>query len=382
MKILQVIPYFAPHFGGDVNSCKNLSIELAHRGHEVTIITTNFEFNNEFAKTVEKEGVRVIAFNCIANISMFLISPGINLWLDKNTMDFDVIHLHNFRSYQNSVVHHYAIKYKIPYVLQARGDLQYFQKRNLKRLFDKVWGNRLLEDAAKLIALTNSELEEHKLWGIEEGRVSIIPNWIDLSLYNDLPLKNTFRKKFKIPARYKIILYLGRINRIKGLDLLIDAYADLVSEVDDIQLVITGPDDGFLTQLKEKVDNLGISKDVVFTGPLFGRDKLEAYVDADSYVLPSIYEAFPNTILEAYACHTPAIITDKCGIANCFSNSVIVVSFNKSQLKNAIYRMLNDSALRSKLVREGLSLIEKEFEKNRVIGKLEDTYIECSNEYS
>jgi glycosyltransferase involved in cell wall biosynthesis len=126
MRVLQVIPYFTPKRGGDVNVCYNISKYLVKHGHHVTIITTNFEFDNEFAENAIDEGIEVISFCCVANIFLYLISPGMKKWLDVNLQKFDVIHMHNFRSYQNNIVHQYAKKYKVPYILQAHGDIYNF----------------------------------------------------------------------------------------------------------------------------------------------------------------------------------------------------------------------------------------------------------------
>jgi len=108
MKILQVIPFFTPARGGSVTVSYYLSKELSKSGHEVTIITTDFEFDEEYAKSIE--GVNVISFKCIANHGLFLYSPSMKKWLRDNINNFDVVHLHNFRSYQNNVVYKYAKK--------------------------------------------------------------------------------------------------------------------------------------------------------------------------------------------------------------------------------------------------------------------------------
>ena len=85
-----------------------------------------------------------------------------------------------------------------------------------------------------------------------------------------------------------------------------------------------------------------ISNRIYFTGPLYDKDKLEAYVDADVYVLPSIYEAFPNTVLEAWASGTPIIVTDKCGLADIVENADAgyVIKYDKTQLAETIKNMI------------------------------------------
>jgi len=101
------------------------------------------------------------------------------------------------------------------------------------------------------------------------------------------------------------VLYLGRIRRIKGVDILVKAFANIIEKLKDVRLVVVGPDDGYLGELVALINALKMEDNVLITCPLYGRDKLEAYVDAKVYVLPSRYETFPMSLLEAYACAKP-----------------------------------------------------------------------------
>ena len=380
MKILQVIPYFTPKRGGDVNVVYNLSKHLAERGHEVTIFTTDFELDKDYIHSLD--GVRVVPFHCIANIGMMLISPEMKAQLKKEIMDFDIIHMHNFRSYQNVVAHYYAKKYNIPYVLQAHGSvLPFFQKQRLKKIFDLFFGYRILMDASKIIASTKIEAEQYKKMGVDEGKIEIVANGIDLSEYGNLPEKGKFRRKYSIGDDEKMILYLGRIHKIKGIDLLVEAFSGLIKELDDVRLVIVGPDDGFLSMLKRQIEDLKIGDKILLTGLIPEKDKSGAYVDSDVYVLPSVYETFPVTVLEACACGTSVIVTDRCGIANIINNNVgHVVEYSKDQLQDAIFKILTNVELRRYFGEGGKKLVREKFSWDIVVEQLEKIYgdIICS----
>ena len=313
MKILQVVPFFTPARGGSVIVPYYLSKELSKRGYEVTIITTDFEFDEEYAKTVQKEGVKVMAFKCVANIGLFLISPSMKKWLKIEIKKFDVIHLHNFRSYQNVVVHHYAKKYGIPYVLQAHGSvLRIIEKQKLKKIYDMFWGYKILKDASKVIAVSNIEVEQYKQLGAGENKIDVISNGINIESFKNLPERNQFKRKYGIREKY-MILFLGRVHRIKGIDFLIKSFSRLTKEIDDTVLVIAGQDDGYKREAKVLAKNLGLHGRVKFTGSIDGKDKLPAYVDADVLVYPSIFEIFGLVPFEAIMCGTPVIVTDDCG---------------------------------------------------------------------
>lgn len=379
MKILHVTPYFTPLRGGDVNVCYNLCKQLSKRGHEVTIVTTDFELDKEYAGGLEKIGAVIIPFHCVANVKLLLISPSMRSWVRSNVRNFDIIHMHAHRDFQNIVARHYARKYSIPYVLQAHGSVTtFFQKGVLKRIFDRVWGYAILRDAAKVIAATGVEAEQYKSMGVNEDKIEIVPNGIDLEEFSNLPPRGVFRRKYGLNDYQRVILYLGRIDKIKGLDLLANAFAGLSGDFNEAKLVIVGPGDGYLLALKRLIKQLKIEEKVLFTGPLYGQEKLQAYVDADVYVLPSSYEIFGITVLEACACGTPIIVTDRCGIANIIdSQAGLVVTYDKNQLQDAIQRVLSDDQLRQRLGNSGKLLVREKFNWEKIAEQVESIYLSC-----
>ena len=375
MKILQVNHFLSPlHGGGSIDVISNLSKHLAKRGHEVTIFTTDFELDKAYIKSLDS--VRVVPFHCIANIGLMLISPTMKKQLKKEINNFDVIHMHNFRSYQNIIAQHYAKKYGIPYVLQAHGSvLPFFQKQILKKLYDRMWGYETLRNASKVIAVTPVEAEQYNKMGIDEDKIEIVPNGIDLLEYNNLPRRGEFRERYSLRDDEKIVLYLGRLHKIKGIDLLIEAFSDLIEKLDDVRLVIVGPDDGYLSTLKKQITDLKIGDKILFTGPLYEMDKLKAYVDADVYVLPSMYEIFGITVLEACACGTPVIVTDRCGIMDFVDKVGYVVEYDKDQLRDSIFRVLSDEGVKRRFGEDGKALVKEHFGWDNIVSDVEKIYL-------
>lgn len=380
MKILQVIPFFSPKYGGTVNSTYILSKELSKTGHEVTILTTNINQDKKYIGSIEKEGVIVVNLPYVFNFGLLIYSPEIKKWLDVNLKNFDIIHMHNFRSYQNNVVMTYAKKFNIPYILQARGSvLPIFEKQKLKKLYDLVWGNKILKNAAAVIALTKEEARQYIDMGVDKDKIKIIPNSIESNVSDNLK-KGNFRSKYNINDNEQIILYLGRLNKIKGIDLLVEAFADLNKNLSDIRLVIVGPEDGFREDLKSLIKKYDIEDQIVFTGPLHDDKKFEAYLDADIYVLPSRYETFPNTVLESSVCGTPVIITDRCGIADFVEGNMgVVVECNKKGLRDAILNFLKDEDKMIELGNKGKTFVKKNLDSKIVSQKINTLYTDISN---
>jgi len=373
MKILQVIPFFSPKFGGSVTSTFLTCKKLGERGHDLTLLTTDFHFDAIYAQQLEN--TEVIPLECSFHAGLYLYSPKIKAWLSENISKYDITHLQNYRSYQNAMVSNYAKKMGIPYILQARGSvLPFFKKQLLKHAFDLMWGNKILKNASKCIALTKTESYQYIKMGVPENKILIIPNGLDLSQFSNLPERGTFRSKYGISDKEQVILFLGRIHKIKGIDLLIDAFSLLLIELPHARLVIAGPDDGYLSTIQEQIQRLKLNRKPLITGPLYGRDKLAAYVDADVYVLPSIYEAFPNTILEAWACGTPVIVTDSCAISSVAQHAGIVVKRDPIDLARAIKRLILDEKLRNQCCKNGKSLINNEFNLESVITEIEGSY--------
>lgn len=371
MKILEVIPYFAKKHGGEVNVCLNISKKLAEK-HKVTIITTDFEIDNNYQNITN---VEIITFPYFINLNFFLISPLMKKWLSQHIKEFDIVHLHAFRSFQNVIVYHYARKHKIPYIIQAHGSLPLLQKHFLKKIFDKLWGEQILKNAEKVIALNETEAGKYRKLGVKKDRIEIIPNGIDLKEYEKLPTKGKFREKYNIKPEEKIILYLGRLHKTKGIGLLLNAYSELQKELEQTKLVIVGPDDGFLTELKNLSKNLKISDTTIFTGPLYEKEKLEAYIDADVFVTPK-FSGLPITFLESMACGTPIITTTKGDQLDWIDKNVgYVVEYDKTELKKAITKIINNKKLKTKYHKKGQNLIKTKYNWETISAIVKETYL-------
>ena len=377
MKILHVIPFFSPKFGGSVTVPYELSKELAKRNHEVTIITSDFGFDSQYARTIHDAGVEVIPFHCRANIGLFLYTPSIKIWLKKNLKEFDIIHLHNYRSFQNIVVRSFAMKYGIPYIVQAHGSvLPFFEKQTLKKLYDFLWGYNILRDAKKVIAVSEIEADQYEKMGMYQFKIEIIPNGLDIPSFRDLPISGTFKSKHGILDKI-YILYLGRIHKIKGIDLLVNVFYNLQKEFDHIILVIAGPDDGYLSDLVELSTQLGINDKILFTGPLYENEKREAYLDADILVYPTVYEIFGLVPFEAIMCGTPVIVTNDVGCGKLITTADCGYTFENGNLEDLSekikYVLSNKEEVESK-IKKGRIFISRNLNWEYNIRKFEQIY--------
>jgi glycosyltransferase involved in cell wall biosynthesis len=326
MKILHITTAFPPAYayGGPVNSSYKLCKEMAKNGYDVTVFTTDgcdAENRVDIDNPEDVDGIPVWRFRNVSNYAAWhwrISTPvGMIPVLRRRIPEFDVVHLHEFRTVGNAAAFTIAKRNDIPVVLQPRGSVPRMKKSTLKSIFDSAIGERMIEDSDALIASSNIESSQFKnYFENTANKIYHTPNGIDTEDYLKLPEENGFREKFNLEEEF-IILYLGRIAGRKGIDILVKSFRRFLSKYPNSQLVIAGPDDGYLSKAKRLVKEQGLDDSVTFPGGLYGDDKLQSYLDSDVFVLPSKnqYESFGNVVLEAMACKTPVVVTDVCGVS-------------------------------------------------------------------
>lgn len=372
MKILHVAHFFYPCLsaGGVVNASYQIA-RMQARDNYVKVISSDackerLKFE-ESRYDVDIDGIKVDYFKNISNrfkLATMLDTPIGAIFRIKNQIrDFDVVHVHEHRQTLSIIACYFARRYGIPYVVQAHGSvLPFFQKEGLKNIFDKVFGFKILHGASKVFALTEVEKEQYLKMGVEEDRIEIVPLGINIEEYSDLPEEGIFREKFNISKDDKLIIFIGRVHEIKGLDLLIDAFKELADSEDDVKLAIVGPDDGYMDALNLRIAECDLSDKVIVTGPLYKREKQEALVDCDLFVMPSKYESFTTSGLEAMACGKPLVLTKNNHIHDWVDGSVgLACDDDKMSLKDAMAEVLFDEELSKKFGMNGRRLIQEKY---------------------
>ena len=395
MNILHIVPTFYPCLaaGGVVNAVYELSKKQAKNGNNVAVFTTdscNERVQLKKRYEVDVDGVKTYYFRNLSNSlkSSFLIDTPYSFpfKLRNEIKKYDIIHIHEHRHSLAIATSHYARKFDIPYVIQAHGSvLPFFQKERLKEIFDKLWGFKILTNAKKALALTEVEKKQYLKMNIKEENIEIVPLAINLEDYdeNNLPKKGNFRKKYDVKDDDKLLLFLGRINKIKGLDLLIKSFSILNEDSKlcdnsiNIKLAIVGPDNGFLEELKILIEKYNLKKNVIITGPLYKNDKKEAYVDSDIFIMPSQYESFTTSGLEAMACGKPLILTKNNHISNWVNNVTGFSSdYNETKLAQSIKKLINNELLMKEFGQNGKRLIKEKYNWDSVENQIKRIYEE------
>jgi len=381
MKILHVFDIFSPHTNGTVTLLYQLSKTLAYRGHEVTIYSSDFRTDQQHIDSLG--GVRVCPFHIWLNLAGFRIMPGMIQGVRRELKSFDIIHLHSYRSFANIVIHHYAQRYGVPYVVDSHGSLPRLTKGKLKWFFDITVGNRILKDASRVIAETEVGITESKEAGANQDKIVLLPPPpCDVSEFSQLPPPGLFRQKFNIKEKH-IIMFLGRIHWVKGLDFLIESFYELARYRHDVMLVIVGPDDGYKSILETLINKLNLSDMVLFTGFLRGNDKLTALVDASVVVQTSRYEQGVGAPIEAVLCDTPIIVSRDTGSGEDVRrmDAGYLMEFgNKDDFREKVEYVLNNPTEARIKTRKAKEYIQSNLSMAKKVEEYENLYVTCIEE--
>ncbi|MBU4446391.1 glycosyltransferase family 4 protein [bacterium] len=310
MKILNVIMFFEPLTGGgSVERTFQMSRHLVKAGMECCILTTDIGLTPEREHSIK--GVKIIALPSL--LKRFYVPKLSYRQLKDIIISFDIIHLMNHWTIINALVYILARRLNKPYVICPAGSLPiYGRSKLIKKLYNWVIGRRIIHDASGHIAISSDEIDQFQEYGIVSDKVTLIPNGIngdDFSTIND----TDYKKKYGLTDA-PFILFVGRLNSIKGPDLLLQAFCNAKDELQPYHLIFVGPDDGMLAQLRQMTEMFDISDRVHFLGYLGGEDKSYFYRAAELLVIPSRKEAMSIVVLEAGISGTPVLLTDKCGL--------------------------------------------------------------------
>ncbi|HRS83039.1 MAG TPA: glycosyltransferase [Smithellaceae bacterium] len=224
----------------------------------------------------------------------------------------DIVHLMNHWTLLNAIVYRAARRFEKPYVVCPAGALAIFgRSRILKKVYNGVVGRDLIRRANAHIAIAANEIDQFAGYRVAPENVTTIPNGIDPDEYQTFDVAK-FRESAGLgDAPY--ILFVGRLNLIKGPDLLLRAFCNIAPVYREYHLVLAGPDGGMKTLLKETSIRGGLRERVHFVGYVGGDAKAAAYRGASLVAIPSRQEAMSIVVLEAGICGRPVLMTDQCG---------------------------------------------------------------------
>ncbi|PKL52494.1 MAG: glycosyltransferase [Nitrospira bacterium HGW-Nitrospira-1] len=309
MKILNVNHTMDPFTGGGTaERTFQMSRYLVANGIQCSVLTIDTNLPPERKNFLE--GEKVIALPPL--LKRFFIPKFSYGKIKRVVEDSDIVHLMGHWTFLNAFVYVVARRAGKPYAVCPAGALPIFgRSRLLKKGYNALIGRNIIRQAQAHIAIAGNEISQFADYGITPDQITTIPNGVNPLDYQNYDIAGFRDQAVLGDAPY--ILFVGRLNPIKGPDLLLHAFCRVAPIHRDYHLVFAGPDGGMEASLKSDVRGMGLRERVHFIGYAGGKDKAAAYHGASFVAVPSRQEAMSIVVLEAGICGKPVLMTDQCG---------------------------------------------------------------------
>ncbi|MCS3753155.1 glycosyltransferase involved in cell wall biosynthesis [Salinibacter ruber] len=207
----------------------------------------------------------------------------------------------------------------------------------------------------------------------------VVPNCMDFSEFDALPTAGLFRGRQGISGDAPLLLFLGRIEPRKGVEISLRAFAEVKRDVPGAQFVVAGPgDDEYIAQLRDIADDLRIDDATHFPGYVDASERLQALVDADVFILTSHTENFAMAAVEAMAAGTPVLLSEEVGVADdaAKAGAGVSVALNEQEVSSELHNLLADPSIRNEMGQRGPSHVRKTYQPDAVASQMTDAITE------
>lgn len=383
MKILMLTWEYPPRVVGGISRVVyDLSRTLLKDGHDVTVVTYK---DGDAPYFEDDKGVKVYRvdnyminpnnfIDWVMQLNFAMVAKANEIMLKEG--NFDVIHAHDWlvanaaRTLKNS--------YNIPIVSTIHateaGRNSGIHDEQQRYINDTEW--MLTYESSEVIVNSNymkSELQ--RLFGLPYEKINVVPNGVNLNLFNGIERDYNFRRKYAMDNE-KIILFMGRLVYEKGIQNLIAAMPKILEGYHDSKLVVAGKG-GMIDELREQVKFLGIENKVYFAGYMKGKDVQRMYKAADISVFPSTYEPFGIVALEAMLAENPIVVSDIGGLNEIVEhrkNGMKTYCGNANSIADSILELLYDHKLCQDMVKVAKNKVRNEYNWSKIAQDTHFTY--------
>ena len=390
MKIIQVCSYFpstkwTSYYGGIESYIQNLSKFLVKNGHKVTVITSKIPRNSP--KLESKDGVKIIRLMTPAIVGGFPLMPHLFLKLLATSKKADIIHAH---INSPSIIETAALISKIsnrPLVVTYHAD-PIIQDLNIEvsraaktvlGIFLKKSIDLILKRAQKIIVTTPLYSEKSNFLKNYLHKVVVVPNSIDIDFFReqDPQIIQDLKREHKIINK-RVILFVGRLVKYKGIEYLFKAMKKVLQAVNNTCLLIVG-DGPLRNNLEYLSKKMNLESNIVFVGNVNNRILRNIYRIADLFVLPSISnsEGFGIVLLEAMAHAKPVVASNVGGVPHIVKNGfngLLVAPRDYNELGNRIIDLLSDNVTSLELGQRGQEYIIRNYSWEQTIKQILEVY--------
>ena len=392
MKVLHVIPSLSPKHGGPSVALPAMAQALVAQGIDVTIATTDDDGPGRRSNVpletpvLMPSGARCFYFR--KSTEFYKISSTMRHWLRKQITEFDVVHLHALFSFSSIAAARIARQRGVPYIVRPLGVLNRWGMEHrrpiLKQLSLRFLDLPALRGAASIHFTSRAEMNEAVA---AAPAIAQIPSAIIPLPVASVPPEDDgdadFFSRFPQARGRAIILFLSRIDKKKGVELLLDAFKAVRTDIPEALLVIAGTGDEAYTQsLRERATTLGVMDDMIWAGFLEGAAKAAAFRAATVFVLPSYSENFGIAAAEALAHGVPSVISDQVALSEDIAeaDAGIIVPCKATAIATALSSLLRKPETRARLTANARQLVSQKYSDQAVGQALLALYKSVSRE--
>jgi glycosyltransferase involved in cell wall biosynthesis len=369
MRILVASPGFMPaqSAGGPPISTFNLCKGLSRVGADVRVVTTDWNGPTRLDVPTDRwtNYEEIPVWYARNHGGPFMYSPSgarmiaewmprVDCVINSGTLWF---HL-GFASWRA------ATRYGTPSLTYVRGLLDSWAfnfKPVRKRIHWRLLGKRILRDSTVVVALSESERHAIRAMNIST-RIEVVPNGALVDL--ERSPRTTLDSFVPALSGRRYVLFLGRIHKKKGLDVLLEAIAVYRSEDPDTRFVVAGPvDPEYASDWQQLLGRFGLNGSIIAPGTVSGALKAALFEYADVFVLLSRSEGLPVAVLEALAAGCPVVITKQCNLPEVEeARAGIVIEPDAAEVVRAVRALLKDDECRRAMSDNARALARKSFD--------------------
>lgn len=350
----------------------NLAKHLSMRGHTVHVITfldeglspENFEngyFVHRIGNPFPKIGILSFWLNIIKTLKK--INP-------------DIIHLQGVVVLGTGfpvLISHFLLNK--PYVVSFHGFFLYGKSQSVyQRIISPSFlFNSIVKHASAIILLTEFMKNQFIAW--PDKKIFAVPNGIEASTINYLD-RTEIRDKFSIRNDEHILLFVGRLNAVKGLIYLVSAMKTIHDNDEFSRLIIIGNDQGQRKILEDLIRKLQLENNISFIEETTHENVFQYMMASDIFILPSLSEGFPLVLLEAMSCGIPIIVSNVGGMSEIIQdnrNGFLIQTKDPEDIAEKVLMLLKDENLRKKISENNLTDVKK-YNLDNIIIQFEQIY--------
>ena len=382
-EITFVTQYFAPAwgYGGPPKILYTLAKALIKRGIKVNVVTTDVldEGRNNSLKEV-LDNIKIFRFRTLSNYAAYktklIFAPQILRQAKEIIKRSDLVLFSDLRAIINWQIYSYVLKQNIPYGIFAFGEIPHGDgiKSIIKKIFDAVWVRNFIVNANWLFAQTEHEKEMYETYfGASKEIIKFLPLPVEKLIYKPSQQKiKEFRKNWDFKMNDKIIIFVGRINYLKGIDILLKSVENLLRNDNHIKLVIVGRDDGYLMTLLSSISPK-LSKQIIYIGSLYNKELEIVFAVSECFVItPRFYEETSMASLQALASGLPVVVTNEAEIPYLADYQAgCIVENNPQKIEEAVKRIIYSSDIEKNFIKSAAKkCIDDHFSTEKVTKQL------------